>query len=255
MKTLLVDEKGAIAWVRFHRPDVRNAVNLSMLEELENLTEHWMKSESVKVVVFAGDDRAFVSGGDLEEFHKRETKEEIFPVMRRMGALLQKWEQMDAITVAAVEGPAVGGGCEIVASCDFCLAAETALFGMIQVKLGITTGWGGASRLMHKIGVPRALEMLLTGKRIAAVEAKEWGLVDQLVSKDAFSQEVEAFASQIAAAPRKAIQTYKHIARQVKKGVPSAELFELEADSCSTLWETKEHRHAVDSFLQRTRKK
>jgi enoyl-CoA hydratase/carnithine racemase len=107
---------------------------------------------------------------------------------------------------------------------------------------------------MHKIGVPSALDLLLSGKRVTAKEAYQLGLVDHLVSKDAFREEVEAYAKQIAAAPRKAIQTYKEIARKVKRGVPSTDLFELEADSCSTLWETKEHRQAVEAFFKRTRK-
>lgn len=255
MQTLLIEDKGELVWVRFYRPEVRNAVNQLMMNELEQLTEQWMNEEKVKVVIFCGDEHAFVSGGDLDEFHKRETKEEIFPVMKRMGALLSKWEQMDVITIAAVEGPAVGGGCEIASSCDFCLATESAVFGMIQVKLGITSGWGGASRLMYKIGVPRALDLLLTGKRITAKEAHELGLVDHLAETEDFRQVVEAYAKQIAAAPRKAIQTYKEIARKVKKGIPPADLFELEADSCSTLWETQEHRQAVEAFFKRTRKK
>lgn len=254
MQTLLVEEKGEIVWVRFHRPEVRNAVNLLMMSELEQLTEQWINEQKVKVVIFCGNERAFVSGGDLEEFHKREKKEEIFPVMRRMGKLLTKWEEMNVITIALVEGAAVGGGCEIATSCDFCFASKSATFGMIQVKLGITTGWGGATRLMHKIGVPRALDLLLTGKRITAEKAYEIGLVDYLVAKDIY-QEVEDYAKQLSNAPHKAIKAYKAIAKMVKKGALSSDLFELEADSCAILWETEEHRQAVEEFLQRTRKK
>ncbi|MBA4494270.1 enoyl-CoA hydratase/isomerase family protein [Paenactinomyces guangxiensis] len=253
MQTLLVDQQNGIGWIRFNRPEVRNAVNLQMIEELELIIDQWSRDEKIKVIVFKGDERAFVSGGDVEEFHQLTSKQEIYPVMERMGRLLEQVYQLDQITVAAVEGAAVGGGCEIAASCDFCLASDRAKFGMIQVKLGITTGWGGAGRLLHKIGTSRGLELLLTGDRITAQQAKELQLADKLISYENFEAEVATFAKRLADAPAKVMKTYKHIARQVERGVPSSALYPVEAESCSECWETEEHRQAVESFLSRTR--
>ncbi len=254
MRTLLVSKSDGIGWIRFHRPEVRNAVNLQMMEELENILKKWADDEEIGVIVFSGDERAFVSGGDVEEFHRLSGRE-IYPVMKRMGGILERIYQLDAITISAVEGVAVGGGCEIVASCDFCLASGQAKFGMIQVSLGITTGWGGASRLCRKIGTGRALELLLTGERISAEKAGEIGLVDRMVPHERFQEEVAAFAKRLAGAPARVRKTYKQIARQVEKGVPSSALYALEAKSCSECWETEEHIRAVESFLSRTRRR
>lgn len=255
MQTLLVNKEDGIGWIRFHRPEVRNAVNQQMMEELEQIITQWATDETIKVILFQGDERAFVSGGDVEELHQKRTKPEIYPVMERMGALLEKIYQLDQITIAAVEGAAVGGGCEIATTCDFFLASERARIGMIQVQLGITTGWGGASRLFHKIGTSRGLQFLLTGDRVTSTRAKELGLVNEVYPHELFHQEVETFAKRLAVLPMKILRTYKQIARQVEQGVPSSSLYTREAASCSELWETEEHLQAVESFLHRTRRK
>ncbi|MGA9172830.1 MAG: enoyl-CoA hydratase/isomerase family protein [Thermoactinomyces sp.] len=254
METLVVRKQKQIGWIRFHRPDVRNAVNLAMMGELESVIREWKKDRDLKAIVFFGDERAFVSGGDVAEFHQWTKREEVFPVMRRMGALLEEIAQLDLVTVAAVEGVAVGGGCEIATSCDFCLASPNARFGMIQVRLGITTGWGGAGRLMRKIGRSRALSCLLTGKMLNAAEAKELGLVDDLLPQDGFRSHVERYVERLTEAPAPVIRAYKQIARQVESDQVQS-TYEIEAEHCAVCWESDEHRLAVESFLNRTRAK
>jgi enoyl-CoA hydratase/carnithine racemase len=231
-----------VGWIQFHRPEVRNAVNLQMMEELEQVLEAWEKDGEIRVVVLT----------DVAQFHIM-NGEEIFSVMKRMGRILERLASLDKVTVAAVEGPAVGGGCEIAASCDICLASENALFGMIQVTLGITTGWGGGARLIRKIGTARALELLLTGERISAGKAWRLGLVDHLISRERFAEEVQAFAERIAQAPAAVIRAYKQVARAVSAGASEAELTELEAKHCASLWGSEEHHRAVEAFLKRTR--
>jgi enoyl-CoA hydratase/carnithine racemase len=254
MQTLIVRKIGEIGWIRFFRPDVRNAVNLTMMEELERVIHEWEKENRLKAIVFYGDKQSFVSGGDIAEFQRWTQKEEIFPVMERMGTLLERISQLDCLTIAAVQGAAVGGGCEMVASCDFCLASPQARFGMIQVKLGITTGWGGAHRLMRKIGTAPALELLLTGEVVSAARAKDWGLVDHLLSEESFLEEVEIFVTQLTQAPKGVISAYKKLVRQFVAGVDSSVLLKREAEHCADLWESEEHQKAVESFLSRTRK-
>ncbi|SFJ05245.1 enoyl-CoA hydratase/isomerase family protein [Thermoflavimicrobium dichotomicum] len=249
MQTLLVSKKDGIGRIQFHRPEVRNAVNLQMMTELEQVIAEWERDPELKVIVFSGDERVFVSGGDVREFHQRETKEEIYPIMSRMGRLLERIDQLDCLTIAAVEGIAVGGGCEIVTSCDLCLASEKAQFGFIQVHLHITTGWGGAGRLFRKLGAGQALSLLLTGERISAREAYELQLVDRLYPADRFNEEVEMFVKQVASVPGKVIQTYKQIAK-MGRNYPST--YQMEAESCSELWESPEHRQQVEAFLKRT---
>ncbi|MBA4542561.1 MULTISPECIES: enoyl-CoA hydratase/isomerase family protein [Thermoactinomyces] len=254
MQTLVVHKQKQTGWIRFHRPDVRNAVNLAMIGELESVIREWKNDRNLKAIVFLGDERAFVSGGDVSEFHQWTKKEEIFPVMRRMGALLEEIARLELVTVAAVEGFAVGGGCEIVVSCDFCLASPKAKFGMIQVNLGITTGWGGAGRLMRKIGRTRALDCLLTGRILSGEEAKEWGIVDALLPEDGFRSHVESYVEKLTKAPVSVIRAYKQVADKIEREREQG-TYELEAEHCAVCWESDEHRLAVESFLNRTRAK
>ncbi|MBA4601183.1 enoyl-CoA hydratase/isomerase family protein [Thermoactinomyces mirandus] len=255
MQTLIARRSGKTGWIRFNRPEVRNAVNSRMIEELEEVWTKWEKDAQLQAVVFYGDGRAFLSGGDIAEFHQRTRKEEIQPIMERMGKLLERIHTSRLVTVAAVEGAAVGGGCEFVASCDFCFASESARFGMIQVNLHITAGWGGASRLMQKIGASRALSMLLSGKILDAQAAYEKGLVDELFKSNSFREETEKLVQSIVKASPEVTRCYKSLANAVRQGKHSDELLWQEADYCTTLWEADIHRKAVEAFLGRTRKK
>lgn len=255
MNTIIYTKHNDHAVVQFNRPYVRNAVNLEMMEELEFLLDEWEQTSNYKFILFRGDDKAFVSGGDLDQFHKLEKREDIEPVMLRMGKILERIHQLPMLTVAFIEGAAVGGGCELAVSCDWIVASPNAKLGMIQVKLGITTGWGGASRLMHKIGKSKALHMLLTGKRLSALEAKQIGLVDVLLDDPelSFEEQVAKWIRTYHSLPLLLIQNYKKLAQQVELGVSSEQLFPLESASCSILWESKEHREAVEHFLHSTR--
>ncbi|TCS94648.1 enoyl-CoA hydratase/isomerase family protein [Hazenella coriacea] len=255
MQTLICSKRDGIGWIRFHRPEVRNAVNQQMMTELEQILDEWSIDPEIKVLVLIGDSKAFASGGDVAELHQLKTEQEIYPVMERMGRILERFNQSEKVTIAAVEGVAVGGGCEIVTSCDFCLASPSAQFGMIQVKLAITAGWGGATRLIRKVGKSEALKMLLTGEKISAEQAKQIGLVDSLVGSDAFVDEIEQYAKKFTQAPLSVIQAYKNLTNQMDGVQLNQPLYQLEATHCSRCWESDEHHQAVESFLQRTRKK
>lgn len=253
MKTIIYTKHNDFAIVQFHRPDVRNAVNHQMMNELEQLLIEWERDDQLKMIVFRGDHQAFVSGGDLEEFHQLHTCVEVEPVMQRMGTILERIHQLPVLTIARVEGPAVGGGCEIAMSCDWVVASVNAKLGMIQVRLGITTGWGGATRLMKKVGTSTAMKILLSGKRYSASEAVQLGMIDFLLDEDEvpFEEQFTRWLTPFIQLPHLLIQQYKQIARQVEEGVPSTHLYATEAKSCGRLWETEEHRQAVDSFLVR----
>lgn len=255
MQTLICSKRDGIGWIRFHRPEVRNAVNQQMMTELEQVLDEWSQDPNIKVLVLVGDRKAFVSGGDVAELHELTTEQEIYPVMERMGRILEKMSQLRKVTIAAVEGWAVGGGCEIVTSCDFCLASSSAQFGMIQVKLGITTGWGGASRLIRKVGRSAALKLLLTGEKISAKQAERIGLVDSIIDSEAFLDEIEQFARKFTHAPLSVIESYKKLAIQMEVGPSDSPLYQLEAANCSRCWESEEHYQAVESFLQKSARK
>jgi enoyl-CoA hydratase/carnithine racemase len=255
METMQVKKTGKTGWICFHRPEVRNAVNRKMMEELESIWNEWEKDEQLQAVVFYGDEKAFLSGGDVGEFHQMTKTEEIRPVMLRMGKCLERIYQSHLLSIAAVEGPAVGGGCEFAASCDLCVASDSARFGMIQVNLHITSGWGGASRLMKKIGPGRALPVLLSGKVMGAKDAFETGLVDQVWEHDRFWDEVKRFVDSLVKGSPEVTARYKLLAKAVREGKDTAELLHQEAENCAALWESERHHRAVSEFLKRTRTK
>lgn len=248
MKTLRIAVKQGVGWIRFSRPQVRNAVNTEMMEELERQLELWRDDDQIRVLVLAGDEKAFVSGGDLTELHLLTTAEEVYPVMSRMGRAVEKLHHWGKPTIAAVEGTAVGGGCEIAASCDFRLAAERASFGFIQSRLGITSGWGGGSRLLEQIPRDRALFWLMSGERFDAQAAERWGWVTQVFAQKGFEQEVQAFAEKLARTSLPVLRAYLKLSRLPAK----TDRTDWEARACSQLWESDEHMEAVRLFLQRT---
>ncbi|WP_044642457.1 enoyl-CoA hydratase/isomerase family protein [Risungbinella massiliensis] len=248
MKTIRTRESQGVAYLQFDRAEVRNAISRTTMNELELVLTKWSRDPNVKVVVLSGDQRAFASGGDLQDLHVLQSREEIYPVMERMGQTLRLLEEMPALTIAAVEGVAVGGGCEIVASCDWCIAAPTARFGMIQERLGITTGWGGAGRLMKKIGQKKAEYLLLSGEIIDAQTAFQMGLVERILPKENWWTSIEQLATKIAGHPDLIRKTYQQIG-DLQSKQKRFDSHRLEADRCAVLWERPEHHQAVEQFL------
>lgn len=252
METLQLERHRGIGHIRFHRPEVRNAVNLRMMEELEEVLSEWREDDGVKALLLTGDHRAFVSGGDLSEFHRLTREEEVYPVMARMGRLLAELQNLGKPSIAAVEGTAVGGGCEIAVSCDFRLASDRARFGFIQVRLGITSGWGGGTRLLSQLKRSEALYLLLTGEVIDSETALRIGLVDRVYPAGEFAGAAWDFAERIASAPLGVIREYLAIANRVRQGgMAWNQMIDLESRACARLWETPEHRSAVEAFLKK----
>lgn len=254
METLRTKIQNGTGWIFFHRPEVRNAVNFQMMEELEAVLTRMREEDAVKVLVLTGDERTFVSGGDLAEFHRLKTEAQVYPVMHRMGKLLEEIRSFGKPTVAAVQGAAVGGGCEIATACDFRIASDQARFGFIQSKLGITSGWGGGTRLMEQLPRSRALYLLLSGERVDAQRLYEWGWITELVPFGEFLPSVRRFAESIVETPLGVIRAYMEMAEAFREGADREELVDREARSCARLWETEEHEQAVESFLNRTRR-
>ncbi|OYD07838.1 enoyl-CoA hydratase/isomerase family protein [Paludifilum halophilum] len=255
MKTIKTEREAGTGWIIFHRPQVRNAVNTRMMEELEFQLDRWREDDEVKALVFAGDERTFVSGGDLDEFHRLTTREQVYPVMRRMGSILEQLRNFGKPTIAAVEGAAVGGGCEIAASCNFRLASEKAVFGFIQSRLGITTGWGGGSRLLEDLPRGEALYLLLSGEKVSAEWMFRRGWIHRVFPAASFHREVRRFVKQLTDCSLPVIRAYLDIDQARREGAGEGELVDMESDYCSKLWESEEHTQAVKGFLNRRKEK
>lgn len=183
------------AVVTLNRPDVLNALNQTTMNELMSALEEFERDGSVRCIVITGAGRAFAAGADVKEMAGASAAQML------AGYRFQQWERIRKITtpiIAAVNGLALGGGCELAMLCDIIVAAETAQFGQPEINLGIMPGAGGTQRLTRAIGKYRAMEMVLTGRSISARQAEAWGLVTKVVPPEVVLDEAKGMAREIA---------------------------------------------------------
>ncbi len=181
--TLLVDIKDRIATVRINRPEKRNALNAQVLNELQELFESLQEDDGVGGVVLTGaGQKAFAAGADIAELHNLRVKSGE-RVSGKGQAVFSQIETSGKPVIAAVEGYALGGGCELALACHLRVASEMACFGLPELGLGLMPGYGGTQRLPRLIGKGRALELILDGNPVDAARAYEMGLVNKVVAE------------------------------------------------------------------------
>ena len=168
-QTVRFEKQDSIAIVTIDRPEALNALNGDVIAELEQVVTALENDRDVRCLILTGEGRSFVAGADIGEQ---------YPLMRRI-------ERLELPTIAAVNGFALGGGCELALSCDIILASEKAKFGQPEVGLGITPGFSGTQRLPRRVGVAKAKELIFSGRMIKADEAKEIGLVNVVYAPEA----------------------------------------------------------------------
>jgi len=198
MSLVTTSKTDGICTVKINRPDKLNAMNMDVAKELVNIFENLGKDDTVKVIILTGEgDKAFSAGADIEYMSKisPDESEEYAKLGQLVTATVENVKQP---TIAAVNGFALGGGCELAMSCDIRIAANTAKMGQPEVTIGIPPGWGGTQRLMRIVGIAKAKEMVYTGKMIKAEEAKEIGLVNQVVELSTLMDETMKMAKTIA---------------------------------------------------------
>ena len=198
MSLVTTSKSDGICTVKINRPDKLNAMNMDAAKELVEIFENLGKDDEVKVIILTGEgDKAFSAGADIEYMSKISPDES--EEYAKLGQLVTGTvENVKQPTIAAVNGFALGGGCELAMSCDIRIAANTAKMGQPEVTIGIPPGWGGTQRLMRIVGVAKAKELVFTGKMIKADEAREIGLVNQVVELSALMDETMKMAKVIA---------------------------------------------------------
>ena len=193
-----VERDGAVGIVRLNRPEARNALSPELMQDLAAALDELEPDEAVACIVIAGDEKVFAAGADIKAMAARSFQDVL------NASTMPFWQRVAACRtplIAAVSGFALGGGCELALLCDMIVASETAEFGQPEITLGIIPGGGGTQRLTRVMGKQRAMEMILTGRRIAAKEALQLGIVNMVTSKRNWLEEAVAMAQVVARRP------------------------------------------------------
>ena len=208
-KNIVVQVKEGIATITFNRPEVLNALNGDLLKEFSHVLDEIAADEDISGLILTGaGEKAFVAGADIREFPTfNALKAKSFSETGHI--LMNKLQELPIPVIAAVNGFALGGGCEVALACDFIYASENAMFGLPEITLGIIPGFGGTQRLSRLIGMSMAKEMIFTGKMIPAAEAKNIGLANMVCSQEQLMDEVIKTAKTIASKGKVSLRAAK----------------------------------------------
>ncbi len=250
LENLLVERAAGVAVVTVNRPKVLNALNTATLDELRRTALALKHDDSVRAVIITGaGDKSFIAGADINELARHS------PVGGRDHAMtgqhvLDLIENMGKPVIAAINGYALGGGCELAMACTIRIAADTAKLGQPEINLGLIPGYAGTQRLSRLVGRGCALELLLTGDQIPAQEAHRLGLVNRVVPAAELMAEARKLATTLAA---KAPVAARYIIEAVNKGLqmPFAEAQVFEATLFGLVASTDDMREGTRAFLEK----
>ena len=250
LENVSYEKKGAIAYVTVNRPKVLNALNAATIRDLRTAFEDARDDGAVRGVILAGaGGKAFVAGADIAEL-ARVTAVEGAEMTSRGQAVTSLIENLGKPVIAAVNGFALGGGCELAMACTIRLATEKAMFGQPEVKLGVIPGYGGTQRLPRLVGRGRALQLILSGGMIGAEEAYRIGLVNEVVPADGLIARAEAILQQIFGNAPLAI---KFAIEVVNKGLETsqAEGLVMESSFFALCAATDDKKEGTSAFLEK----
>jgi enoyl-CoA hydratase/carnithine racemase len=213
---LRYEERGQVAWLTLNRPEVRNALSMQLSGELIAALERVQDSTELKAVVITGAGETFSAGDDIAEMPRWGNANDVMRRVLLYQRMADRLESLDKMTIAAVDRYAVGGGLEITMACDFVLATERARWGMPEVDLGITPGWGGTTRMSRLIGRRMTKEINLLGALHPARRAVELGLWNRVVPNGELMRHVEQLLEVLASKNQQALRQLKFI---INKGV------------------------------------
>lgn len=254
MKEVLYKIEDQICIVTINREQVMNALNHDVIDDLYEAVDEVEKDiQNIKGLIITGaGTKSFVAGADISEFVGLSRKEAI-ALARKGQALFSEIEKLDIPVIAAVNGFALGGGCELAMACHIRVASTNARFGQPEVNLGLIPGYGGTQRLVHYIGKGKAIEMLMTGDMINAEEAYRLGLVNHIVEPDQVLHKAKEIIQKIAGKAPMAIQkVIKIVNSYFDYELPG---YEFELDSFGNLMVTEDAQEGVDAFLHKRKPK
>ncbi|OPZ99971.1 MAG: putative enoyl-CoA hydratase echA8 [Bacteroidetes bacterium ADurb.Bin408] len=210
---LKLDVQNSIAVLTISRPQALNALNSAFFREMDQMLTDISARKDISVLIITGEGKAFVAGADIAEMSKM-TEAEGLAFSKKGQSTFSAIEKLEIPVIAAVNGFALGGGCELAMSCDFRIASNLAKFGQPEVNLGLIPGYAGTQRLPRLVGLANALYLLMTADMINAEEAYRIGLVQKVTEPDQLMIEAKAIAAKIAAKGPKAVKKVKYVTRQ-----------------------------------------
>lgn len=256
---LLVTREGPVAWLRLNRPRVRNAVDDALRQDLVAAVEALERDADVRVLILTGEGTAFCAGGDISAMRRRLEE----PIAQAAAAGWRRVREVERLvrllhgsaktTIAAVNGAAFGYGMDLALCCDFVVASEAALFSMSYVQRGLIPDGGGLYFLPRRVGLPRAKELIMSGRRVAAAEAVQLGIADRLVPAPDLERVAEEWAGELAANGATATALAKSILDRTFE-LTLDDVLALGAQATAICYTTDEHRDSVTSFLESRRR-
>jgi enoyl-CoA hydratase len=248
--SIITHLENGVFTITINRPDKMNALNAEVIGELGTAIEEVYKNRDIRVAIITGaGPKAFIAGADISEFTSLNSTGGADLGKRGQDLVFSRVEKSEKPFIAAVNGFALGGGCELALSCHFRLASENAKFGLPEVNLGLMPGYGGTQRLAQLVGKGRAMEMVLTGNMISATDAFQFGLVNHVVPADTVLSKATELAAQIA---QKAPIAVRNIMRMVNVAASaSSSALDMEIKSFGELFDTADAKEGVAAFLEK----
>jgi enoyl-CoA hydratase len=252
-KTLLTSLENGIFTVTINRADKMNALNSEVMADLHELANEIESNAEIKAVIITGaGQKAFVAGADISEFVGLDNKQGL-ALAKKGQDIFSRFENASKPIVAAVNGFALGGGCELAMACHFRIASDNAKFGQPEVNLGLIPGYGGTQRLVQLIGKGRALELLLTGNMIDASIALEYGLVNHVVPQEDLLPKAKMILDQIVAKAPLAVRgcikaanaVFGPMADKTQNG------FDVEVNEFGNCFSTEDMKEGTSAFLEK----
>lgn len=244
------EQKDFIAYVTLNRPDMLNAFNFEMLEQLQKIIESIQIHPDIRLVIITGaGDKAFSVGADLKE---RKTLPDTLVKrnLNRFGEVFTLIEQLPQPTICVLNGYAFGGGLELALACDFRIAADTIILGLTETGLGIIPGAGGTQRLPRLIGEAKALELILTAKRMPASEALQYGVLTKIAPRESLHEVAAEFAAAILKNAPIAIQQAKFAVKQgIKTDIQTG--LQIERKAYELTIPTEDRLEALQAFAEK----
>jgi enoyl-CoA hydratase len=246
-ETIVVEKKGRVGLIRLNRPQVLNALNVMLKNELLAAAEAFDADPAIGCILIAGSDKAFAAGADIKEMSDK-SYIDIFTM--DYAADYERLTRVRKPIVAAVAGFALGGGCELAMMCDLIIAADTAKFGQPEIKLGVIPGIGGTQRLTRAVGKAKAMDLILTGRMMDAAEAERAGLVARVVPAASLMDEAMKVAQAIAAMSLPSVLVAKEAVNRAFE-TSLAEGVRFERRVFHALFATEDQKEGMAAFVEK----